>query len=123
MRIPSVNSRFEVGDGINREADVQRVVAPRLEAAGMTVDSYDIFPSRPNARGHASGSDRWSQLSSRGSPPSATMPTTLARVSHPLIHGPSGAGLHGPDERVDVDSLVEAAQTFASAAIECCGLE
>lgn len=53
MRIPSVNSRFEVGDGINREADVQRVVASRLEAAGMTADSYDIFPSRPNARGHA----------------------------------------------------------------------
>lgn len=32
-------------------------------------------------------------------------------------------GGHGPDEWVDVDSVVEAAQTFASAAIECCGLE
>ena len=57
VRIPSVNPKFEVGDGINREADVQGVVALRLEAAGMAVDSYDVFPGRPNVRGRVEGRD------------------------------------------------------------------
>lgn len=62
VRIPSVNPKFEVGEKINREADVQRVVAERLEAAGMAVESYDVFPERPNVYGYREGSDGRSLL-------------------------------------------------------------
>ncbi|CAA9459261.1 MAG: hypothetical protein AVDCRST_MAG02-1867 [uncultured Rubrobacteraceae bacterium] len=62
VRIPSVNPKFEVGEEINREADVQRVVAEQLEAAGMAVESYDVFPGRPNVYGHHEGSDERSLI-------------------------------------------------------------
>ena len=55
VRIPSVNPKFQVGEGINREADVQRLVASHLEAVGMTTDSYDVFPERPNVYGYRGG--------------------------------------------------------------------
>ena len=55
VRIPSVNPKFQVGEGINREADVQRLVASHLGAVGMTTDSYDVFPERPNVYGYRGG--------------------------------------------------------------------
>lgn len=55
VRIPSVNPKFQVAEGINREADVQRAVASHLRSAGMETDSYDVFPGRPNVRGYRDG--------------------------------------------------------------------
>ncbi|MEV6233176.1 ArgE/DapE family deacylase [Saccharopolyspora shandongensis] len=40
----------------------------------------------------------------------------------PLIYGAQGADAHGPDEWVDVNSIVDTAKVFAAAAIEYCGL-
>lgn len=39
-----------------------------------------------------------------------------------VIHGAGGAGLHGADEYVDVDSLLEAAKAVAAAAVDWCGV-
>ncbi len=39
-----------------------------------------------------------------------------------VLHGPSGAGLHGADEYVDVASMVEAAKVVAVTAVAMCGL-
>jgi acetylornithine deacetylase len=55
VRIPSVNPKFQVDEGINREVDVQQIVASLLEAAGMICDSYDVFPDRPNVYGYREG--------------------------------------------------------------------
>jgi acetylornithine deacetylase/succinyl-diaminopimelate desuccinylase-like protein len=46
VRIPSVNPRFEVGEGLNREAGVQTIVSRRLAAAGMATEPFEAFPSR-----------------------------------------------------------------------------
>ena len=40
----------------------------------------------------------------------------------PLIYGPSGSGLHGLDEYVEIDSLVETAKVYAGTIIRWCGL-
>jgi acetylornithine deacetylase/succinyl-diaminopimelate desuccinylase family protein len=39
-----------------------------------------------------------------------------------VIFGPSGQGLHGDDEFVDVESLVETAKVIAAASIDWCGV-
>ncbi len=39
-----------------------------------------------------------------------------------VLHGPSGAGLHGTDEYVDVVSLVDAAKVVAATTVAMCGL-
>ena len=39
-----------------------------------------------------------------------------------VIHGPSGNGLHGADEYVDIDSIVETTRVIAMTAIDWCGL-
>ena len=39
-----------------------------------------------------------------------------------VLHGAGGAGLHGVDEYVDVDSLVEAAKVVAATTVEWCGV-
>jgi acetylornithine deacetylase len=62
VRIPSVNPKFELGEGINREADIQQVVASHLEAAAMTTDSYEVFPQRPNVYGYREGTDEHSLI-------------------------------------------------------------
>ena len=62
VRIPSVNPKFEVGRGINREADVQHLVASQMKATGMETDSYDVFPERPNVRGYREGTDERSLI-------------------------------------------------------------
>lgn len=55
VRIPSVNPRFELDERLNRETDVQRVIAERLEAAGMRVETNEVFPDRPNVVGTFEG--------------------------------------------------------------------
>ena len=39
-----------------------------------------------------------------------------------VIHGPTGNGLHGADEYVDIKSVVETARVIAMTAIDWCGL-
>jgi acetylornithine deacetylase/succinyl-diaminopimelate desuccinylase-like protein len=39
-----------------------------------------------------------------------------------VIFGPSGQGLHGDDEFVEVESLVETAKVIAAASIDWCGV-
>lgn len=39
-----------------------------------------------------------------------------------LAWGPKGAGLHGPDEYVELDSAIEAARTLAVFAVQWCGV-
>jgi acetylornithine deacetylase/succinyl-diaminopimelate desuccinylase family protein len=59
VRIPTVNPKFEEGEGINRERDAQELVGDLLAAAGMTVTSAEPMPGRPNVVGRLDGgSDR-----------------------------------------------------------------
>jgi len=62
IRIPSVNPKFQIEEGINREADVQQVVASHLASAGMICDSYDVFPERPNVYAYREGTDERSLI-------------------------------------------------------------
>lgn len=39
-----------------------------------------------------------------------------------VIHGPSGDGMHGADEYVDIESIVDTAKVIALTAIDWCGL-
>ena len=47
VRIPSVNPKFETGDGLNREDDVQALLAKHLEPLGPKLERWDVFPGRP----------------------------------------------------------------------------
>lgn len=40
-----------------------------------------------------------------------------------VIYGPGGDGFHGPDEYVDLDSLVTVAQTLAMTTLQWCGVK
>jgi acetylornithine deacetylase len=62
VRIPSVNPKFEMGDGLNREADVQALLATHLEPLGASLDRWDVFPSRPNLVATLAGSAERSLL-------------------------------------------------------------
>jgi acetylornithine deacetylase len=62
VRIPSVNPKFETGDGLNREADVQALLAAHLEPLGFALDRWDVFPGRPNLVGALGGSQERSLL-------------------------------------------------------------
>ena len=57
VRIPSVNPKFETGDGLNREADVQALLAKHLEPLGPELKQWDVFPNRPNLVGVFAGDD------------------------------------------------------------------
>jgi len=39
-----------------------------------------------------------------------------------LIYGPSGDGLHGDNECVDVESLIETTKVLAASALDICGI-
>ncbi len=62
VRIPSVNPKFEVAEGLNREADVQARLFPELDQLGFTLDRWDVFPGRPNLVGTLAGSSDRSLL-------------------------------------------------------------
>ncbi|MEM7798922.1 MAG: M20/M25/M40 family metallo-hydrolase [Chloroflexota bacterium] len=40
----------------------------------------------------------------------------------PLIYGPNGSGLHGLDEYVEIDSLLESAKVYAGTILRWCGV-
>lgn len=62
VRIPSVNPKFEVADGINRESDVQDVIQGHLEGMGFGTDRWEVFDDRPNVIGNWEGSEDRSLL-------------------------------------------------------------
>ncbi len=57
VRIPSVNPKFQIEQGLNREADVQDLVQGHLDGAGFATERWDVFPDRPNVIGEWEGSD------------------------------------------------------------------
>ena len=57
VRIPTVNPKFEIAEGLNCETEAQRVVAGHLADAGMTTEQYDVFPGRPNVYAYRDGGD------------------------------------------------------------------
>jgi acetylornithine deacetylase/succinyl-diaminopimelate desuccinylase family protein len=62
VRVPSVNPKFETGDGLNREADVQSLLASHVEPLGPTLHRWDVFPGRPNLVATFAGSAERSLL-------------------------------------------------------------
>ena len=62
VRIPSVNPKFETGEGLNREADVQSLLASHLEPLGLTLERWDVFPGRPNLVATLAGNQERSLL-------------------------------------------------------------
>ncbi|MEM1288596.1 MAG: ArgE/DapE family deacylase [Pseudomonadota bacterium] len=55
VRIPSVNPKFEIGEGLNRETDVQLRLQPELDRLGFKTDFQEVFPHRPNLIGCRDG--------------------------------------------------------------------
>ncbi len=62
VRIPSVNPKFQVDPGINREAEAQDLVAARLAEEGFQVSKWDAFPERPNVVGDWDGDEEKSLI-------------------------------------------------------------
>jgi acetylornithine deacetylase len=62
VRVPSVNPKFETGDGLNREGDVQSLLATHLEPLGASLDRWDVFAGRPNLVATFAGSAERSLL-------------------------------------------------------------
>jgi acetylornithine deacetylase/succinyl-diaminopimelate desuccinylase family protein len=48
IRIPSVNPKFQTAEGLNRESDVQNLLAGQLERIGLSTRRQEVFPDRPN---------------------------------------------------------------------------
>jgi len=62
VRIPSVNPKFETGDGLNGEAAVQDALEARLKAEGFTTAQHDALPGRPNLIADRPGSEERSLI-------------------------------------------------------------
>jgi acetylornithine deacetylase/succinyl-diaminopimelate desuccinylase family protein len=57
VKIPSVNPKFQVEQGLNRESDVQDLVQGQLAEDGFETERWDVFENRPNVIGEWQGSD------------------------------------------------------------------
>lgn len=62
VRIPSVNPKFQPDPAINREADVQALLAPILETEGFATEQWDALPGRPNLVAERPGSEERSLI-------------------------------------------------------------
>ncbi len=62
VKIPSVNPKFHIEQGLNRETDVQDLVQSQLETDGFVTDRWDVFPDRPNVIGEWEGADEKSLI-------------------------------------------------------------
>ncbi|PYD76812.1 M20 family metallopeptidase [Novacetimonas pomaceti] len=62
VRIPSVNPKFQRGEGLNREADVQTYLAGILDGMGLGTTRYDVFAGRPNLIASLPGEDETSLM-------------------------------------------------------------
>ena len=57
VRIPSVNPKFETGEGLNREGDVQDLLEGRLKEIGFATKQEEALPGRPNLIADAEGDE------------------------------------------------------------------
>ncbi|BCH21188.1 hypothetical protein [Mesorhizobium sp. L-8-3] len=62
VRIPSVNPKFQADPAINREADVQALLAPILRDEGFATEQWDALPGRPNLVAERAGSEERSLI-------------------------------------------------------------
>jgi acetylornithine deacetylase len=62
VRIPTVNPKFATDAAINREADVQSLVARELSGMGFQTDVWDALPGRPNVVGDLAGTEERSLI-------------------------------------------------------------
>ncbi len=62
VRIPSVNPKFETGDGLNREGDVQALLEKAIKDEGFATEQFDALPGRPNLIGEKPGSEEKSLI-------------------------------------------------------------
>jgi len=62
VRIPSVNPKFEKKQGLNNETQVAQLVADRLKSGGFDVESWEVFPDRPNVVGTLPGNEEKSLI-------------------------------------------------------------
>lgn len=62
VRIPSVNPKFQVQQGLNRESDVQDRIEQDLRPLGFGIDRFETFKDRPNVIADLEGSDDKSMI-------------------------------------------------------------
>ena len=62
VRIPSVNPKFQTGEGINRESDVQDRIETELKELSCDIKRWDALPERPNLTGDIAGSEEKSLI-------------------------------------------------------------
>ena len=62
VRIPSVNPKFQVEQGLNRESDVQDRVQDELQSLDFDIDRFETFENRPNIVANLAGSEDRSMI-------------------------------------------------------------
>ena len=62
VRIPSVNPKFQLQQGLNREADVQDRVEAELRPLGFDINRFETFPDRPNVVARLDGCEERSMI-------------------------------------------------------------
>lgn len=62
IRIPSVNPKFQIEEGLNLEGDVQDRVEEELCPLGFNLDRWDALPDRPNVTGDLPGREEKSLI-------------------------------------------------------------
>jgi acetylornithine deacetylase len=94
VRIPSVNPKFERGDGLNLETEVQDAIEAELAELGFATSRSFPFPGRPNLYGRWEGSEaRCLALCGHvdvvpvGDPASWTKPPFGAEIEGDLLYG------------------------------------
>lgn len=123
VRQPSVNPKFERREGLNGEPEVQRMVAEALETAGMSTESYDVFPGRPNLVGAWEGSDERSLIVNGhvdvvpvGDESTWTMAPFGAEIRDGLLYGRGGY-----DMKAGLAAAVAAARALRECGVELAG--
>lgn len=93
------------------------------ELAGLHFPAFDTSPDNPLVTSLVNQSERL-EMSGRITGFPAVCDGAFYRNSGatPVIFGPIGADAHGPNEWVDIDSIVNVTKVMAVAAIEYCGL-
>jgi len=62
VRIPSVNPKFQLEEGLNRESDVQDRIEAELSSLGCSIERTDALPGRPNLTADFDGSEEKSMI-------------------------------------------------------------
>ena len=62
VKIPSVNPKFQLQEGLNRESDVQDRIEQELRSLGCEIKRSDALPGRPNLTSDFAGSEEKSMI-------------------------------------------------------------